>query len=227
MTKRAAEEAPPSLDSSRTGPNFLGHYRDQVAELLSQGERIQLGTTKKSPTEVIGAENEKLNALLRECVWELIPEVDEMQSRVFSMRQMSQLSNKKPEDPAFKEVDEDIQLLMKSDPDLVKQMVTKHTNEVLASLNNMQKQLESLLDNVANSCRPMSRGEKQDLQNSIMVLPGENLKRVAGIVKDHYVALGKEFPDEVTVNMEEEDNIMLWRLHFYVAAVKNARRLAS
>lgn len=50
----------------------------------------------------------------------------------------------------------------------------------------------------------MSRGEKRDLQNSIKLLPGENLKRVAGIVKDHYVALGKEFPDEVIVNMEEE-----------------------
>lgn len=84
MTKRAAEEAPPSLDISRIGPNFLGHYIEQVAELLSQGERIQLGTTKKSSTEFIGAEisslkNEKLNALLRQCVWDLIPEVDEVQ----------------------------------------------------------------------------------------------------------------------------------------------------
>lgn len=50
----------------------------------------------------------------------------------------------------------------------------------------------------------MSRGEKRDLQKSIKELPGENLVRIAGIIKNHYAALGKEFPDEVVVNMEEE-----------------------
>lgn len=51
----------------------------------------------------------------------------------------------------------------------------------------------------------MSRGEKRDLQRSIKELPGENLERVAGIIKNHYVALGKEMPDDVfVINMEEE-----------------------
>ncbi|XP_048633436.1 bromodomain testis-specific protein-like [Brassica napus] len=236
MTKRAAEEAPPSTDSSTTGPNFLGCYRDQVAELLSQEERIphhEDGDTKKPSTEIIGAgisslKREKLKALLRQCVTDLIPGVDEMQSRARSMLLMSQLSNKKPSiSVTNEEVEDDIQLLMKSDPRLFKEIVKKHTDDVLTSLNNMQQQAEKLLDNVATSCRPMSRDEKRDLQRSIKELPGGNLKRIAEIIKDHRAASGKAFSDEVTVNLEEEDNVMLWRLHFYVAAVKSARKLAS
>ncbi|KAF3581699.1 hypothetical protein DY000_02033742 [Brassica cretica] len=236
MTKRAAEEATPSTDSSTTGPNFLGCYRDQVAELLSQEERLphhEDGDTKKPSTEIIGAgisslKREKLKALLRQCVTDLIPGVDEMQSRARSMLLMSQLSNKKPSiSVTNEEVEDDIQLLMKSDPRLFKEIVKKHTDDVLTSLNNMQQQAEKLLDNVATSCRPMSRDEKRDLQRSIKELPGGNLKRIAEIIKDHHAASGKAFSDEVTVNLEEEDNVMLWRLHFYVAAVKSARKLAS
>ncbi|XP_013633167.1 PREDICTED: bromodomain testis-specific protein [Brassica oleracea var. oleracea] len=236
MTKRAAEEATPSTDSSTTGPNFLGCYRDQVAELLSQEERLshhEDGDTKKPSTEIIGAgisslKREKLKALLRQCVTDLIPGVDEMQSRARSMLLMSQLSNKKPSiSVTNEEVEDDIQLLMKSDPRLFKEIVKKHTDDVLTSLNNMQQQAEKLLDNVATSCRPMSRDEKRDLQRSIKELPGGNLKRIAEIIKNHHAASGKAFSDEVTVNLEEEDNVMLWRLHFYVAAVKSARKLAS
>lgn len=50
----------------------------------------------------------------------------------------------------------------------------------------------------------MSQEEKRDLQKSIKELPRGNLKRVAEIIRDHYVASGKEFSDEVTVNLEEE-----------------------
>ncbi|XP_002868645.2 uncharacterized protein LOC9304717 isoform X2 [Arabidopsis lyrata subsp. lyrata] len=248
MSKRAAEEMTPSLESSKTGPDVFGYYRTQVEELLSQKEKIphhKHVDTKKSSTEIIGAElsdlkKEKLNALLRQCVLDSTPEVDEMQSRVDSLHLMSQLSNKKPstlptdaesvipEDPSFKEVEDDIQLLMKSDPGLVKEIVGKHSSDLLARLNDVQQQLEKLLDNVVTTCRPMSRGEKRDLQRTIKELPGENLERVAGIIKNHYVALGKEMPDDVfVINMEEEDNILLWRLHYFVAAVKSARKLAS
>lgn len=86
MTKRAAEAVPPPppLESSRVGPDFFGYYRDQVAQLLSKEERIpnhELGAI--TCTEAIGAKlsnlkNEKLNALLRQSVWDLVPEVDEV-----------------------------------------------------------------------------------------------------------------------------------------------------
>ncbi|VVB09411.1 unnamed protein product [Arabis nemorensis] len=240
MTKRAAEAVPPPLESSRVGPDFFGYYRDQVAELLSKEERIpNHEPSATTSTEAIGAKlsnlkNEKLNALLRQSVWDLVPEIDEMQSRACSMHLMSQLKNKKPstipeipEDPTFKEVEDDIQLLMRSDPTLVKEIVRKLSDDLFTRLDNMEQQLEKLLDNVVTTCRPMSRGEKRDLQKSIKELPRENLVRVAGIIKNRYAALGKEFSDEVVVNMEEEDNIMLWRLHYYVAAVKSAQELSS
>ncbi|CAA0406575.1 unnamed protein product [Arabidopsis thaliana] len=248
MSKRAAEEMTPSLESNRTGPDFFGYYRAQVEELLSQEEKIPHHNhvdAKKSSAEIIGAElsdlkQEKLNALLRQCVLNSIPEVDEMQSRVDSMHLMSQLSNKKrstlptnaesviPEDPRCKEVEDDLRLLMKSDPSLVKEIVGKHSSDLLARLNERQQHLEKLLDNVVTTCRPMSRGEKRDLQKSIKELPAKNLERVAGIIKNQYVALGKEMPDDVfVINMEEEDKVLLWRLHYFVVAVKSARKLAS
>lgn len=86
MSKRAAEEMTPSLESSKTGPDVFGYYRTQVEELLSQKEKIphhKHVDTKKSSTEIIGAElsdlkKEKLNALLRQCVLDSTPEVDEV-----------------------------------------------------------------------------------------------------------------------------------------------------
>ncbi|KAG7611357.1 NET domain [Arabidopsis suecica] len=172
MSKRAAEEMTPSLESNRTGPDFFGYYRAQVEELLSQEEKIPQNNhvdAKKSSAEIIGAElsdvkQEKLNALLRQCVLNSIPEVDEMQSRVDSMYLMSQLSNKKrstlptnaesviPEDPRCKEVEDDLRLLMKSDPSLVKEIVGKHSSDLLARLNERQQHLEKLLDNVVTTC---------------------------------------------------------------------------
>lgn len=87
MTKRSADEAPPSMDSSTIGPNFLGCYRDQIAELLFQEESIphhEDGDTTKPSTEIIGAgisspKRDKLKALLRQCVKDLLPGVDEVQ----------------------------------------------------------------------------------------------------------------------------------------------------
>uniref|UniRef100_A0A0D2ZSB1 NET domain-containing protein n=1 Tax=Brassica oleracea var. oleracea TaxID=109376 RepID=A0A0D2ZSB1_BRAOL len=225
-------------DHMHNWTKLFGCDRDQVAELLSQEERIPHhgdGDTRKSSAEIIGAdisslEREKLKALLRQCVRDIIPGVDEMPTRARSMHLMSQLSNKKPSiSVTNKEVKDDIQLLMKSDPGLFKGIVKKHTDDVLASLNDMQQQAEKLLDTVATSCsgRPLSQEEKRDLQKSIKELPRGNLKRVAEIIRDHYVASGKEFSDEVTVNLEEEDNVTVWRMHFYVAVVKSARKLGS
>ncbi|EOA17323.1 hypothetical protein CARUB_v10005596mg [Capsella rubella] len=247
MTKRTSEDMPPSLERSRNGPDFFGYYRAQVEDLLSQEEKVphhKHEATHKSSSEVIGAElsdlkNEKLNALLRQCVLDSVPEADEMQSRVESLHLMSQLSNKKPSipptdeepvipaDPTFKEVEDDLKLLMKSDPSLVKEIVSKHSSDLRSQINEMQQQLEKVLDNVVTTCRPMRRGEKRELQKSIKELPGPNLERVAEIIKNHYVALGREMPDDVIVNMEEEDDILLWRLHYCVATIKSARRLAS
>ncbi|KAG7558973.1 Endonuclease/exonuclease/phosphatase superfamily [Arabidopsis thaliana x Arabidopsis arenosa] len=244
MPKRTAEARPSSTEIQRNKPDTFGNYRSQVAELLSQGERIshhdqQQQANERHSESVIGdgmsnLEKENLNVLLRQCVRNLTPEVDEMQECVCSLYLISQLgnncqssspSNLVPEESGRARED-DIQLLLRSDPDMVKNITSQYSNVLLSKLDNMQQELEKLLDDVVATCRPMSRGEIRELQKSIKELPERNLNRVADIVGSHYITSGKDFNDKVIVNLDQADNIMLWRLHFYVGAVKSAQKLA-
>ncbi|ESQ32729.1 hypothetical protein EUTSA_v10004828mg [Eutrema salsugineum] len=244
MPKRLAE-APPSSETLRVRhADSFGSYRSQVAEFLSQEERISLhdlqATVRHSNTAIgAGMSNlnkEKLNVLLRQCVKNLTPEIDEMQQRVCRMHLISQMANNcassSPSilqsivvpDESGGATEDDIQNLV-SDLDLVKRLMSQDSHALLSELENMQQELENLLDDVVATCRPMTHGEKRDLQKSIKELPEGNLHRIAEIVANHCIRSGKEFFDEVIVNLEQSDNIMLWRLHFYVGAVKNARKL--
>ncbi|CAL9248417.1 unnamed protein product [Arabidopsis halleri] len=244
MPKRTAEARPSSIEVQRNKPDTFGNYRSQVAELLSQGEgtgeRISHHDQQQRHSEsVIGdgmsnLEKENLNVLLRQCVRNLTPEVDEMQECVCSLYLISQLGNKcqssspsnlVPEESGGARED-DIQLLLRSDPDMVKNITSQYSNVLLSKLDNMQQELEKLLDDVVATCRPMTRVEIRELQKSIKELPERNLNRVAEIVGNHYITSDKDFNDKVIVNLDQADNIMLWRLHFYVRAVKSAQKLA-
>jgi len=87
MPKRTAE-ACPSSEIQRSRGDTFGSYRSLVAEVLSQGERIshhdqQQEANERHSESVIGAgmsnvEKENLNVLLRQCVRNLTPEVDEV-----------------------------------------------------------------------------------------------------------------------------------------------------
>ncbi|CAA7046571.1 unnamed protein product [Microthlaspi erraticum] len=239
MPKRAAE-APLSSETHRVRPDTFSNYRSQVAKLLSQKERTSNHevTTRHSNSGVGSAmsnvKKDKLNVLLRQCVKNLTPEVDEMQRRVCSMYLylISQLGNKCPSsspvgpEESGGESDGEIQLLLKSDPDLVKRKTSLHTNILLSELENMQQKLEGLLDDVVTTCRPMTRGEKRVLMKSIKELPKGDHDRIIEIVRDHCITSGEDFSDKVTVNLENsQDNVNLWRLHYYVGAVNNARKL--
>ncbi|CAF2143616.1 unnamed protein product [Brassica napus] len=231
MPKRGAE-APPSSETQRVKPaDSFGDYRSQVAQLLSQEEKISLRdqeATMSHSNTAIGAgmshlKREDLNVLLRQCVRDLTPEVNEMHLRACSMKRFSDKAAK-CDVPADSE--DDVTNLL-SNPDIVKKLTSRYSNVLLHELDDMQQQLENILDDVVATCRPMSRGEKLDLQKAIMELPGGNRDRVAGIVEEHCRTSGKEFSDEVIANLDQsEDNTMLWRLHFYVGAVKNAQKLA-
>ncbi|KAG2301506.1 hypothetical protein Bca52824_030157 [Brassica carinata] len=123
--------------------------------------------------------------------------------------------------------EDDVKNLL-SNPDIVKKLTSQYSNILFHELEDMQQQLESLLDDVVATCRPMTRGEKRDLQKAVMELPGGNRDRIAGIVEEHCRTSGKDFSDEVIANLDQsEDNVMLWRLHFYIGAVENAQKLAS
>ncbi|CAH8353172.1 unnamed protein product [Eruca vesicaria subsp. sativa] len=171
---------------------------------------------------------EDLNVLLRQCVRDLTPQVDEMHMRVCSMKLFSENATKFNVPAASTcATEDDIQNLL-SNPDIVKKLTSQYSNVLLHELDNMQQQVENILDNVVATCRPMSLEEKRDLKKAIMELPGGNRDRVAGIVEEHCRTSGKDFSDEIIANLDQlEDNIMLWRLHFYVGAVKNAQELAS
>ncbi|XP_009129415.1 uncharacterized protein LOC103854235 [Brassica rapa] len=231
MPKRGAE-APPSSETQRVKPaDSFGDYRSQVSQLLSQEEKISLRNqeaTMSHSNTAIGAgmshlKREDLNVLLRQCVRDLTPEVNEMHLRACSMKRFSDKATK-CDVPADSE--DDVTNLL-SNPDIVKKLTSRYSNVLLHELDDMQQQLENILDDVVATCRPMSRGEKLDLRKAIMELPGGNRDRIAGIVEEHCRTSGKEFSDEVIANLDQsEDNTMLWRLHFYVGAVKNAQKLA-
>ncbi|KAF8088415.1 hypothetical protein N665_0543s0025 [Sinapis alba] len=231
MPKRAAE-----TQGVKPADSF-GDYRSQVSQLLSQEEKISLrrdqeATVSHSNT-VIGAgmshlKKEDLNVLLRQCVRDLTPEVNEMHMRVCSMKLFSEKATKCNVPAESDEATEDDVKYLLSNPDIVKKLTSQYSNVLLHELEDMQQQLESLLDDVVATCRPMTRGEKRDLQKAIIELPGGNRDRVTEIVEEHCRTSGKDFSEEVIANLDQsEDNVMLWRLHFYVGAVKNAQKLAS
>lgn len=124
------------------------------------------------------------------------------------------------------DVSVDLKLLLESDPIMVENSMTKQTDELISMLNHMEKQLEDLLHAVVSKCRPMTRQEKQHLQKLIVKLPARNLDRIVEIVHHGKSSDTVSF-DEIFVDLEEQENVTLWRLYFYVKAVDNARKLSA
>lgn len=72
----------------------------------------------------------------------------------------------------------------------------------------------------------MTLTEKQQLQKLIQKLPPRNLDRVVEIIERNK-PFRKQKSDAILVDLEEEDNVTLWRLYIYVKAVENAGKLAG
>ncbi|KAL6960503.1 hypothetical protein U1Q18_038266 [Sarracenia purpurea var. burkii] len=128
--------------------------------------------------------------------------------------------------PEGHEVNNDLQFLLENDAIMVEESIKKHSDELSATLQKMEQQLEEILDIVLSNCRLMTLSEKQQLQKLIKKLPPRNLDRVVEIIRRNKPP-GKYFFDEIHVDLEKEDNTTLWRLYFYVEAVDNARKLSS
>ncbi|KAH7577273.1 hypothetical protein ACOSP7_001880 [Xanthoceras sorbifolium] len=122
------------------------------------------------------------------------------------------------------EVDEDLQFLLENDRLLVEETMKKYSDELSARLGHMERQLEELLDTVVSKCRPMTRTEKRELCKLIQKLPPNNLHRVVEIVQ-HKKLAETQSSDELMVDLEQEDNLTLWRLYYYVKTVEKAREL--
>ncbi|KAK2969759.1 hypothetical protein RJ640_028039 [Escallonia rubra] len=128
-------------------------------------------------------------------------------------------------DKENEEVDDDLKFLLENAPTVVEEKMKKQYDELFASLWGMKQKLEELLDTVMYNCRPMTRPEKQQLKQLIQKLPPRNLDRVVELIqrrdpRENYNS------DEIHVDLEDKDNVTLWRLHHYVEAVDNARKFS-
>ncbi|XP_048230308.1 uncharacterized protein LOC8260352 isoform X4 [Ricinus communis] len=180
---------------------------------------------------------ERLKSLLLQALAVLTPEADESQVRSRKMgatseceigqnKKRSKMSSSsstsfsKPASP----VDDDLHFLLQSDASLVEETIRKYSDQLFATLSCMEKQLEELLDNVVSTCRPMTLIEKKHLQKLIQKLPPKNLNRVVEIVQ--HSKPEAQSCEEIFIDLELEDNIMLWRLYYYIEAVEKAKKLS-
>ncbi|KAI3665996.1 hypothetical protein L6452_44634 [Arctium lappa] len=122
------------------------------------------------------------------------------------------------------EVNDDLQVLLVNRGPKVEEKMEKHSAELSATLDRMQEKLEELLDVVISSCRPMTLAEKLQLRRLIENLPPKNLDRVVEIIQRGKCS-NNGSSHHMTVDLQHEDDLTLWRLYFYVKAVENARKL--
>lgn len=119
---------------------------------------------------------------------------------------------------------DDLQFLLECDRSQVEEKMKKYSDELSATLGNMEEQLELLLDTIMGRSRTMTLVEKQKLQNLIHNLPPQNLDRVVEIIQRGKITNVRSH-SEIHVDLEKEDNLTLWRLYYYVKAVEKARTL--
>lgn len=117
---------------------------------------------------------------------------------------------------------DDLQFLLECDRSQVEEKMKKYSDELSATLGNMEEQLELFLDTIMGRSRTMTLVEKQKLQNLIHNLPPQNLDRVVEIIQ-RGKSTNVRSHNEIHVDLEKEDNITLWRLYYYVKAVEKAR----
>ncbi|KAL8471190.1 hypothetical protein ACS0TY_028134 [Phlomoides rotata] len=116
------------------------------------------------------------------------------------------------------ELDDDLHFILENDSNKVEELLKSHTNEVSATLNHMGQNLEEFLNIVMTTCRAMTIAEKQQLRKLIQNLPSKNLDRVADIVQFNKPP-EQNSSNKLRVDLNELDNVTLWRLYFYVSSI--------
>ncbi|XP_065044070.1 uncharacterized protein LOC135676620 isoform X2 [Musa acuminata AAA Group] len=113
---------------------------------------------------------------------------------------------------------------VKGDGAICMEAVEKYSDKINEKLMEMEENIDEYLDMVVSKCRPMTNAEKQQLGRRIQKLPGEALGGVVDIFRQRN-SPATDFPDDVFVNLEELDNVTLWRLYFHVQAVVKSKEL--
>ncbi|XXG49453.1 hypothetical protein AAC387_Pa02g3637 [Persea americana] len=121
-------------------------------------------------------------------------------------------------------VSKDFQALLETNGLQSEEALRRSSGDLLTKLEHMEQHLEEFLDAVMSRCRAMTHIEKQVLCKRIQRLPAKALDRVVEIIK-HRKPSERHACDELHVDVEEEDNVTLWRLHYYVEAVEIANDL--
>ncbi|MQL85053.1 hypothetical protein Taro_017569 [Colocasia esculenta] len=129
---------------------------------------------------------------------------------------------------SFKKVYEDFQVLLHVAGLEAQDAIDKCFADALAELDLMEQNLEEYLNILASKCRTcrannrqMTAAEKEVLGQWIHVLPGKALDRIVEIIHCRD-STKKPLPDKIHVDLEKEDNAVLWRLYFYVKTVARA-----
>ncbi|KAK9052376.1 hypothetical protein SSX86_029005 [Deinandra increscens subsp. villosa] len=122
------------------------------------------------------------------------------------------------------EVNDALEVLLLNRGSKVEEKVKKHSAELSAMLERMKDKLEELLDIVVSSCRAMTQAEKHELRRLIQNLHPQNMDRIVKILQRGKPP-EKHSGDDITVELQNEDNSTLWRIYFHVKAVENARKL--
>ncbi|PKI68364.1 hypothetical protein CRG98_011272 [Punica granatum] len=243
-------------DCSGVGVDMFSYYSRAVAELLAKDDG---GDGKDSSctelfTDAIAArlsdaKRERLRLLLRQAVFVLTPEVDELKQletcsdttsdsdivefipkKLRTSSPASPASSSPHESPVRDEPnskgDDYMEFLLKNQSSKVEPLLKKHYDDLSAMLENRRQRLEELLDAVMSKCRLMTSSEKERLRKRVVKLPEDYLGRALEIV-GHRKGSDTESHDKIFEDLDKADNITLWRLYCYVEALKNSDKLGS
>lgn len=123
---------------------------------------------------------------------------------------------------SVRQVYNDIQTVRGNDE--IFQDAMEKSNEISEQLCKVEQDLEGFLDVVVSKSRAMTRAEKQQLGKQIQKLPEKAFDRVAEIFQQRNLS-ARHLSDNIFINLEEQDNVTLWRLYYYVQTVQKANKL--
>lgn len=123
---------------------------------------------------------------------------------------------------SVRQVYNDIQAVKGNDE--ICQEALEKGNEISAKLCKMEQDLEEFLDVVVSKCRAMTRPEMRRLGRQIQKLPEKAFDRVVEMVQQKNLS-ARRLSDNIFINLEEQDNVTLWRLYYYVQTVNKANKL--
>lgn len=223
--------------SNDFAPNYLGYYKEMVSKILSGSNELLIPSVERDSGEVWSssissssasayaplfrgglvtgisvAERERLKLYIDQSIKSLKCETDKILNQLLekldtdSDLECCSLINRMPSSSSFCPLHSSTALNSKYPP----------------SFDQAQKNLEEFLDVIMSKCRPMTCGEKQQLGQRIRSLPKKALERVVEIIQYRHHTLKPM--DEIDINLDEEDDVTLWRLYTYVEMVRNANK---